>query len=52
MDCATRPGDLAKLNCELHLELLVWILQELHVLDAGCGTGQYAESLIKSGVAK
>ena len=27
-------------------------LQELRVLDAGCGTGQYAESLIKSGVGR
>ena len=35
-----------------HATLRVWVLQDLHVLDAGCGTGQYAESLINSGVGK
>ena len=28
------------------------IFQELHVLDAGCGTGNYAKELIELGVGK
>ena len=27
-------------------------LQDVHVLDAGCGTGRYAESLLRIGVGR
>ena len=27
-------------------------LQDIHILDAGCGTGNYTKALIKNGVGK
>ena len=39
-------------SCICHTHRLIFSFQDLHVLDAGCGTGNYAKALIEFGVGK
>ena len=40
----------------VHVILMVWLVfqhfQDIHILDGGCGTGQYTEAFISKGLGK
>ena len=41
-----------EISIDVLLNLFLYLLKDIHVLDAGCGTGNYSKALINHGVRR